>query len=78
VRSSTATRSSSSLSRSSSSTWLSTWPVPRHQAAAAAGLAATVQLGVPAAVVSLGLQEKVISAGTGAAIMALGLASPSD
>lgn len=40
-----------------------------------AGLAATIQLGVPAAVVSLGLQEKVISAGTGAAIMGLGLAT---
>jgi Kef-type K+ transport system membrane component KefB len=41
----------------------------------AAGLSATVQLGVPAAVVSLGLQEKLISAGTGAAIMAVALAS---
>jgi Kef-type K+ transport system membrane component KefB len=41
----------------------------------AAGLAATAQLGVPAAVVSLGLQEGVISPGTGAALMAAGLAS---
>jgi Kef-type K+ transport system membrane component KefB len=42
---------------------------------AAAGLAATVTLGVPAAVVALGLQEKVISPGAGAAIMAAALAS---
>jgi len=41
----------------------------------AAGLAATVQLGVPAAVVSLGLQERVVSAGAGAAIMVAALAS---
>jgi Kef-type K+ transport system membrane component KefB len=41
----------------------------------AAGLAATVQLGVPAAVVALGLQEDVFSAGVGAAIMVAALAS---
>jgi Kef-type K+ transport system membrane component KefB len=41
----------------------------------AAGFAATVQLGVPAAVVSLGLEENVISAGTGAVLMAVALAS---
>lgn len=41
----------------------------------AAGLAASVQLGVPAAVVSLGLQERVVSAGAGAAIMVAALAS---
>jgi Kef-type K+ transport system membrane component KefB len=41
----------------------------------AAGLAATVQLGVPAAVVSLGLQEGLFSAGVGAAIMVVALAS---
>ena len=48
-----------------------------HLAAAAltrqpigAGLAATAQLGVPAAVVTLGLQEHVISPGVGGAIIA--------
>ena len=41
----------------------------------AAGLAATVQLGVPAAVVALGLEENVISPGTGAVLMAVALAS---
>lgn len=41
----------------------------------AAGLAATVQLGVPAAVVSLGLQEGLFSAAVGAAIMVVALAS---
>ena len=41
----------------------------------AAGLAATVQLGVPAAVVSLGLHERILSAGAAAAIMASALAS---
>jgi Kef-type K+ transport system membrane component KefB len=42
---------------------------------AAAGLAATVQLGVPAAVAALGLQEHVISSGTAAAILAAALLS---
>jgi Kef-type K+ transport system membrane component KefB len=42
---------------------------------AAAGLAATAQLGVPTAVVSLGLQGRLFSAGTGAAIMVAALAS---
>jgi Kef-type K+ transport system membrane component KefB len=41
----------------------------------AAGLASTVTLGVPAAVVALGLQEGVVSAGAGAAIMVAALAS---
>jgi Kef-type K+ transport system membrane component KefB len=41
----------------------------------AAGLAATVQLGVPAAVASLGLQAGVVSAGAAAAIMAAALVS---
>ena len=41
----------------------------------AAGLAATVTLGVPAAVVALGLQEHVVSPGVGAAIMAAALGS---
>ncbi len=41
----------------------------------AAGLAATVQLGVPAAVVSLGLQGGMLSPGAGAAIMVAALAS---
>ncbi len=41
----------------------------------AAGLAATVALGVPAAIVTLGLRENVISPGTGAAIMVAALAS---
>jgi Kef-type K+ transport system membrane component KefB len=41
----------------------------------AAGLAATVTLGVPAAMVALGLQEGVLSAGAGAAIMVAALAS---
>jgi Kef-type K+ transport system membrane component KefB len=41
----------------------------------AAGLAATVTLGVPAAVVALGLQEGVISPGAGAAILVAALAS---
>ena len=42
---------------------------------AAAGLAATAQLGVPTAVVSLGLQGRLFSAGTAAAIMVAALAS---
>jgi Kef-type K+ transport system membrane component KefB len=42
---------------------------------AAAGLASTVTLGVPAAVVTLGLEENVISPGVGAAIMAAALVS---
>ncbi len=42
---------------------------------AAAGLAATVQLGVPAAVVSLGLQSHLLSAGAGAVLMVVALAS---
>ncbi len=53
-----------------------------HLAAAAltrqpigAGLAATAQLGVPAAVVTLGLQEHVISPGVGGAIVVAALAS---
>jgi Kef-type K+ transport system membrane component KefB len=41
----------------------------------AAGLASTVTLGVPAAMVALGLQEGVISPGAGAAIMVAALAS---
>jgi Kef-type K+ transport system membrane component KefB len=41
----------------------------------AAGLVATAQMGVPAAVVAVGLQERVISAGVGAAIIAAALAS---
>ena len=41
----------------------------------AAGLAATVQLGVPAAVASLGLQAGVVSPGAAAAIMAAALVS---
>ncbi|HWB22872.1 MAG TPA: cation:proton antiporter [Gaiellaceae bacterium] len=41
----------------------------------AAGLAATVQLGVPAAVVALGLQDRLLSAGAAAAIMVAALAS---
>jgi Kef-type K+ transport system membrane component KefB len=41
----------------------------------AAGLAATVTLGVPAAAVALGLQEGVVSPGAGAAIMVAALAS---
>ena len=40
-----------------------------------AGLAATAQLGVPAAVVALGLQEHVLTAGVGSAIVAAALAS---
>jgi Kef-type K+ transport system membrane component KefB len=53
-----------------------------HLAAAAftrqptgAGLAATAQLGVPAAVVTLGLQENVIGPGVGGAIVVAALAS---
>lgn len=42
---------------------------------AAAGLASTVQLGVPAAVVSLGLQDGILTPGDGAAIMAAALVS---
>jgi Kef-type K+ transport system membrane component KefB len=41
----------------------------------AAGLAATAQLGVPAAVVTLGLQQHILSSGEGAAIVAAALAS---
>jgi Kef-type K+ transport system membrane component KefB len=41
----------------------------------AAGLVATAQLGVPAAVVLLGLQERLLSAGVGAAIMVAAFAS---
>ena len=41
----------------------------------AAGLAATVTLGVPAALVAVGLQEGVLSPGAGAAIMVAALAS---
>ena len=41
----------------------------------AAGLAATVQLGVPAAVVAIGLQQGVVSPGAGAAILVAALAS---
>jgi Kef-type K+ transport system membrane component KefB len=41
----------------------------------AAGLAATAQLGVPAAVVTLGLQQHILSSGEGAAIIAAALAS---
>ena len=40
-----------------------------------AGLVATAQLGVPAAVVQIGLQEHVISPGLGAAITAAALAT---
>jgi Kef-type K+ transport system membrane component KefB len=40
-----------------------------------AGLAASVQLGVPAAVAALGLQESILSAGVAAAIMVAALAS---
>jgi Kef-type K+ transport system membrane component KefB len=43
--------------------------------APAAGLVATAQLGVPAAVVALGLQEGVIDPGVGGAIIAAALAS---
>jgi hypothetical protein len=53
-----------------------------HQVAAvvsrqrpAAGLVATAELGVPAAVVALGLSEHVISSGQGAAIVAAALVS---
>jgi hypothetical protein len=41
----------------------------------AAGLVATAQLGVPAAVVQIGLQEHVISPALGAAITAAALAT---
>ena len=41
----------------------------------AAGLAATAQLGVPAAVVTLGLQRHILTAGEGSAIVAAALAS---
>ena len=41
----------------------------------AAGLAATVQLGVPAAVATLGLQEGVITSGVAAALMVAAIAS---
>ena len=41
----------------------------------AAGLAATAQLGVPAAVVTLGLQRNILTAGEGSAIVAAALAS---
>jgi Kef-type K+ transport system membrane component KefB len=41
----------------------------------AAGLAATAQLGVPAAVVTLGLQQHILTSGEGAAIVAAALAS---
>ena len=40
-----------------------------------AGLAATAQLGVPAAVVTLGLQEQILTSGEGAAIVAAALVS---
>jgi Kef-type K+ transport system membrane component KefB len=40
-----------------------------------AGLAASVQLGVPAAVVALGLEEHVLSSGEGAAVLAAALIS---
>ena len=40
-----------------------------------AGLAATAQLGVPAAVVTLGLQEHILTSGEGAAIVAAALGS---
>ncbi len=42
---------------------------------AGAGLAATAQLGVPAAVVTLGLQEGILTSGEGAAIVAAALVS---
>jgi Kef-type K+ transport system membrane component KefB len=61
---------------------LAAFDVALHLAAAAltrqppaAGLAATVQLGVPAAVASLGLQLGVLSAGVAAAILAAALVS---
>ena len=41
----------------------------------AAGLAATAQLGVPAAVVTLGLQRNILTGGEGSAIVAAALAS---
>jgi Kef-type K+ transport system membrane component KefB len=41
----------------------------------AAGLAATAQLGVPAAVVTLGLQQHILTSGEGAAIVAAALVS---
>ena len=41
----------------------------------AAGLAATAQIGVPAAVVTLGLQRDILTAGEGSAIVAAALAS---
>src|SRR4029077_2176558 len=41
----------------------------------AAGLAATAQLGVPAAVVTLGLQRHILTVGEGSAIVAAALAS---
>jgi uncharacterized membrane protein YfbV (UPF0208 family) len=41
----------------------------------AAGLAATAQLGVPAAVVTLGLQKHILTSGEGAAIVAAALGS---
>lgn len=41
----------------------------------AAGLAATAQLGVPAAVVALGLQQQILTSGEGAAIVTAALAS---
>ena len=41
----------------------------------AAGLAATAQIGVPAAVVTLGLQRHILTAGEGSAIVAAALAS---
>jgi Kef-type K+ transport system membrane component KefB len=40
-----------------------------------AGLAATAQLGVPAAVVTLGLQEQILTSGEAAAIVAAALGS---
>ena len=41
----------------------------------ASGLAATAQLGVPAAVVTLGLQKNILTSGEGAAIVAAALGS---
>jgi Kef-type K+ transport system membrane component KefB len=41
----------------------------------AAGLAATAQLGVPAAVVALGLQRHILTSGEGSAIIAAALVS---
>ena len=41
----------------------------------ASGLAATAQLGVPAAVVTLGLQDDILTSGEGAAIVAAALGS---